>query len=124
MDRACGKDDPLKVTRGKLHEHLGMSLDFRTKGRVIFTQCDSMKKFWSSLLEDLREAHGSTLAPENLFKIDGASTKLDTKRRDECYATTAKVLHFGQRARACLQVSSRHHGTRVKDPSEQDWSKF
>ena len=120
LDTACGKNDPLTVTRGKLHEHLGMTLDFRTKGRAIFAQHGAMKKFWMIPPEELRGSRMLTPSPENLFKVGTTSPKLDTKRVEEHHAVTAKVLHFGQRTRADLQVSSGHHCARVKNSSEQD----
>lgn len=39
LDEGHGRNDPLTVTRGKLHEHLGMTLDFRMKD-------DAIKMFW------------------------------------------------------------------------------
>ena len=54
LDTACGKDDPLTVTRVKLHDHLGMTLDFVAKGGAIFTQHDAMNYFWMSLPEESR----------------------------------------------------------------------
>ena len=44
LDEVCGKNDPLAVTRGKLHECLGMTIDFRTEGKCMFSQHDSIKK--------------------------------------------------------------------------------
>ena len=67
LDIACGKNYPLTVTRGKSHDHLDMTLYFRTKDPTIFTQCGAIKKFWMSLPEELRGAHRLTPTPENLF---------------------------------------------------------
>ena len=53
LDNLCGEKDLLTVTRGKMNECLGMTLDFCTKGSVAYSQHDAIKKFWLSLLEDL-----------------------------------------------------------------------
>ena len=37
LDQECGSNDPLTVTRGKVHECLGVTLNFRWKGSVAFT---------------------------------------------------------------------------------------
>ena len=37
LDDVHSKNDSLTVTWGKMHEHLGMTLDFRRKGEVAFT---------------------------------------------------------------------------------------
>ena len=124
LDAACVKNDLLTMTRGKLHEHLVATLDFREKGSVIFTQHDAIKNFWMSFPEELREACRLTPAPEHLFKVGTKSLKLDAKRLEECHAATAKVLCFGQRTRVDLQVSSGRYCTRAKELLEQECIKF
>ena len=101
-----------------------MTLDFRAKGRAIFTQHGTAKTFWMSLLEELRGACRSTPAPENLFKAVTTSPKLSTKRVEECHKATANALRFGQRTRVDSQVSSLHYCTRVKELLEKDWRQF
>ena len=34
MEETFGKDTPLSVSRGRTHDYLGMTLDFRNKGEV------------------------------------------------------------------------------------------
>ena len=53
LDEVCGNNDPLTMTRGKLHEHLGATIDFRIEGKCMFSQYCSIKKCWASLPEDL-----------------------------------------------------------------------
>ena len=48
LDGIYGQQDPLSVNRGLVHEHLGMIIDFRMKGRCVFSQYDAIKKFWMS----------------------------------------------------------------------------
>ena len=37
LERAYGKVNPLTVSRGKVHDYLGMTLDYRTKGKLKLT---------------------------------------------------------------------------------------
>ena len=67
----------MTITRGSIHEYLGMTIDFRMKGRCIFSQYDTIKKFWMSLPEDLRGPYKPMPAPDNLFKVDVNTEKLD-----------------------------------------------
>ena len=124
LDEKHGRNDPLSVTRRKSHEYLGMTLDFRKEGSVSFTQHDAIKTFWSSLPDDVRGKHKSVPAPENLFKLDPKSTKLDVKLKDEHNTTTAKYLYFSQKSRSDLQLATEFHCTRIKDPTQQDVTKF
>ena len=115
LDKEHSGNDPLTTTRGKIHECLGMTLDFRMKGCVIFAQFNSIKKFWLSLLEDLRGVCGSTPDLENSFRADPNSPALNAKRREDYHAVTAKVRYFSQRSRADLHLSICYHCTRVKE---------
>ena len=73
-----------------------------------------------SLPEELRGPYRLTPAPENIFKVDTTSPTLDTKRVEDRHAVTTKVLRVSERNRLDLQVLSRQHCARVKDPLEQD----
>ena len=77
VDEVHVKNNHLTVTRGKLHECLDITIDFRIEVKCVFSQCDSIKKFWMSLLEDLRGPNDTTLALEDLFKVDVGVEKLD-----------------------------------------------
>lgn len=47
--------DPFTVARGKIHEYLGMTLDFYIMEKAHeITQCDFMKKFYLNFLESLK----------------------------------------------------------------------
>ena len=70
LDEAHVKNDLLNVTRGKLSECLGMTIDLRTEGKRMFSQHDSIKKFWMPLLEDLHGPNSTIRALEDLFKAD------------------------------------------------------
>ena len=45
IDEGHGANNLLTINREKVHEHLGMTLDFQTKEQVAFTQHDTTKKF-------------------------------------------------------------------------------
>ena len=69
MEEVFGADAPLSVSRGKTHDYLGMSLDFRTKGEV---QID-MQHYIDMMLQDAPEdMEGVSNTPEaaHLFKTN------------------------------------------------------
>ena len=116
--------DPLTVRRGKLHEYLGITLDFRWEGEVALSMYDYLKKMHDSLPDSMKSTYRNTPAPEDLFKVDPNDTKLDSKRKEEYHHVTAQTLWASQRARPDLQLASGFHCTRVKSPGEQDWKKM
>ena len=81
MEEAFGADAPLSVSRGKTHDYLGMSLDFRTKGEV---QID-MEHYINMMLQDApkdMEGVSNMPAAAHLFKTNSEDPKmLDDKQK-------------------------------------------
>ncbi len=69
LDKEYGSMDRLTVTRGPVHEYLGMTIDFRVKRECAFSQYDFVKKLINSLPDSLQSAYRNTPAPEYLFKV-------------------------------------------------------
>ena len=69
LHKEYGQKDPFTVVRGKVHECLGATVDFRNRGYLMLNKHDYIKKIWNSLPNYLRGAHRSTPAPENMFKV-------------------------------------------------------
>ncbi len=47
-----GNEDPLTITRGKVHEYLGMTIDFSIDGKVMFKMFDNIKTMLDALPAD------------------------------------------------------------------------
>ena len=82
LDEVYAKNDPLSVTCGKIHEYLGMTIDFRVEGQIAFYQFDALKKLQISMLDELKGHYHNTLAPEDLFKVNKESLKVDNKLKE------------------------------------------
>ena len=46
LDERHDQKDPLTVTRGKVHDYLGMTVDVRNRGSVVLSQHYDIKKFF------------------------------------------------------------------------------
>eukprot|EP00536_Pseudo-nitzschia_multiseries_P010625 jgi/Psemu1/203784/e_gw1.332.17.1 len=53
LDTIYGRTDPLTIRRGPIHEYLGMTIDFSTKGQVMITMYDYIKKLIDKLPPDM-----------------------------------------------------------------------
>ena len=49
IDNEFGKESPITVTRGKVHDYLGMTLDYSTKGKVMIKMLDIVAKMLAEL---------------------------------------------------------------------------
>jgi hypothetical protein len=123
IDKEFGKEAPITVTRGKVHDYLGMTLDYSTKGKVHIKMLDSVAK----MLQDLREefdGEASTPAGNDLFKIDENSPKVGEKKAQFYHTYVAKILFICKRARPDLQTTVSFLCKRVKDCREGDYKKL
>ena len=63
LDGEHGIQDPLTVAQEKVHEYLGIAIDFGLKFGVAFSQHDFIKKFWLELRPELRGPHLNNAVP-------------------------------------------------------------
>jgi hypothetical protein len=115
----------MTVHRGKVHEYLGMTLDYGTAGVCKV----SMPKYTAEILseaEKVMDCKGtkSCAAPKDLFCVDSDSPKLDHKRSEFFHSIVAKILFATKRARPDTATAIAYLMTRVQDANEDDWQKL
>lgn len=120
LDGMHNSQDPLTVTRGKVHECLGIAIDFSMKRDAAFSQCNFIKKFWLSLPNELRVLHRNSPALDYVFKVGRNVELLDEEKKDEYHSTTAKSIFLTQQTRIDMQLPTEFHCARVKQPDVQD----
>lgn len=124
LDKEYGSRDKLTITRGRIHEYLGMTVDFSVRGEVSFTQYDYIRKLLDSVPDNMKVDYRKTPAPEYLFKLHEEAQRLGAKDAEQYHTTVAKILWASQRSRPDIQLATGFHCTRVKDPTVHDWSKL
>ena len=109
----------INAQHGKVHEYLGMILDFTFKGCVRIT----MPKITDDILDGIT-GNADTPASENLFDIDLSSEPLDDNRSVIFHSKVASLLYLGKRVRPDLLLAVSFLSTRVNRPLLQDWLKL
>ena len=119
-----GKVGEMTVRRGKVHDYLGMTLDFSED--KMFTI--DMEAYLDTMLgQDLPAEFGgvaSTPAADHLFKTRENVDSLDEKRADLFHRLTAQMLFVSQRGRPDLRTAVSFLTKRVHDPDEDDYKKL
>eukprot|EP00957_Ditylum_brightwellii_P171293 13039681-Ditylum_brightwellii.AAC.1 len=113
----------LRTTRRKIHDYLGMVLNFSKKGEVRISMIDYIKE----TIEDFPEAIEGTVATpaaDHLFKVNKNAMPLDEEMARAFHTSTAKPLFLCKRARQDIQTPVAFLTTRVKNPDEYDWKKL
>jgi hypothetical protein len=85
--------DNMHVSRGLVHDYLGMTLDYATKGEVKVTMVDYLKGVLNDFPEVI-EGYAQTAAAENLFMVrpDDERTTLDEERARAFHHSVAQLL--------------------------------
>jgi Reverse transcriptase (RNA-dependent DNA polymerase) len=118
-----GKEAPLTISRGKVHEYLGMTIDFSEKGKVKFTMLDYVENVLKELPADM-SGTVRTPAASHLFDVNEDAEKLSAELGDFFHHNVAKLLFLCKRARPDIQTAVAFLCTRVKAPDVDDYKKL
>ena len=88
------------TTRGKIHDYLGMTLDYNIDGKVQIT----MFHYIAKIIEEYPiELNGEPTSPaaNRLFEIDKNGIKLKPEQKDLFHEFVAKLLFLGKQDQIC-----------------------
>ena len=81
------------MVRGKIHEYLGMQLDYQVKGQVSIGMVPYIKSLVTDFpQEDLQGPKVPSPWNKNLFKVDDKSPKLSKEKAEKFHTVTAQGL--------------------------------
>ena len=123
IDDEFGKEAPITITRGKIHDYLGMTLDYTEPGKVMIKMLDYVEKMLADLPKEM-DGHAPTPAGNHLFTVDEDQDKVDEERAQFFHTYVAKTLFLCKRARPDLQTAVAFLCTRVKSCDEDDYKKL
>ena len=85
----------MKVSHSKVHEYLGMMLDYSMPGEVKISMIDYVKRMVEEFPEDITRT-ATTPAAEYLFKVNDKEKELMEKLSEEFPTSVAKGLFFAR----------------------------
>jgi hypothetical protein len=91
LDERYGKEAPLVVTRGNVHDYLDMTLDFSVKGKVKVIMKDYIEDMLDELPSDM-DGEAATPASDHLFTVNENPVLLDDETSQMFHTNTAKLL--------------------------------
>jgi hypothetical protein len=98
LNSEFGKETPLSKSWGKIHDYLGMTLDFSDPGQVTVTMIDYIKMICMDLPKDMI-GRAATPAANHLFQIDDENVApLDKDRANLFVHLMMQLLFLSQRA--------------------------
>ena len=121
--------DKITVNRGKIHDYLGMDLDFLQKGIVKMSMIKQIQRASDDFPDEIGKS-SSTSASDHLFQVrDPKETEkmgkwLPEEQAVHFHHTVAQLLFISTRVRKDIQTAVAFLTTRVKKPDEDDWGKL
>ena len=113
----------MQVPRGKVHNCLGMVLDYSIPGEVKVDKIKYIKDTVEGCIE-LISGGAATPAASHLFNVNEDCVKLMEQLTRVFHTTTTKLLFLCKRARPDIHVPIAFLTARVKEPDKDDWKKL
>ena len=129
LSERYGDITPLSISRGEIHNYLGMVFDYTTSHEVKNT----MYQYIDGLLDNVPKLYWKgigmeTSASENLYGVQNSESKecemLTDDEREQYHSLTTQLIYISKRGRADPQTSIVFHCTRIKKPDQDDQKKL
>ena len=124
LQKEYGKEAQIPSTTGKVHEYLGMTIDYSTPGKVVFRMEDYIDRLIKECPNDLLKGNPTSPAANHLFEINPDCEKLSSAQADEFHHLVAKLLYLAKRTRPDILLAVAFLCTRVKGPDMDDYKKL
>jgi hypothetical protein len=114
------------VSRGKIHDYLGMTLNYTAGGQAKITMFDYVEEILTAFaIAELKGAGTkSSAVPDNLSTVNEDCEKLSSEIAVQFHNLVAKTLYATKRARPDTCTAIAFLTTRVRAPDKDDWKKL
>ena len=123
LNKKYGELQEVTENRGKIHDYLGMTIDYTIPGKVVFRMDDYVAGILEEAPDDM-DGVAATPHTERLYDVSDTPTLLDSERSEIFHHLVAKLLFLAQRVRPELQPAVPFLTTRVKCADLDDWKKL
>ena len=124
LEATFGKEAPMSKSRGKVHDYLGMVLDFRER-KVLGVD---MSKYIRAMIDEMpRDMRGRARTPAaaHLFNINETNpVLLDEEKQELFHHMVMQLMYLSQRGRPDLRTAVSFLCTRVYTPDMDDYKKL
>ena len=101
LQQEYGKEALIPSTTGKVHDYLGMTIDYSIPGKVMFRMEDYIDRMISECLAGLLTGNPVSPAANHLFDINPECDKLSSEDADKYHHFVAKLLYLAKGTQPC-----------------------
>jgi hypothetical protein len=124
LNTRYGELEPLTVTRGDVHDYLGMTLDYSTPGQVSIRMDDYISNLFEEAPANMAGT-ATTPAADHLFSVNETPEYVDDVTSELFHHLTAKLLFLSSKcARPNIQMAMALLTACVKRPDKDDYRKL
>jgi hypothetical protein len=123
MEEESGKETPFNKVRGKVHNYLGMQLDFRTPGCVKLSMIDYINVVLQDA-PDWMKGYANTPAALHLFQTSQNPDYLEKEDAQVYVHLEMQLLFLSQHARPDIRTAVAFLCTRLRKPDQDDFKKL
>jgi hypothetical protein len=123
LNEVFGKEAPMTEWIGKIHDYLGMRIDYSLPGKVKISQVEYLQEVLAGLQKDM-DGIAHTPAAAHLFDVNDKPDPLSPEEADFFHSSVAKLLFMCQRSRPDIQTAVAFLSSRVQAPDRDDYKKL
>ena len=113
----------MTITRVKVHKYLGMTIDYSSPVKLIFSMINFIGKMLVDIPEDMK-GESATPATHHLFDISEDVMKLSQADSDLFHHLVEQLIYLSKRTRPDIQLEVSLLCTRVRGPDNDDYEKL
>ena len=114
----------MKVCRGKVHDHLGVTYDYTIKGKFKVTMSKYIKSIIDEFPYPVLNHSENTPGADVLFNTREHTEKMEPSRAQLYHRFVVKLLYLTKRSHPDVSTTIAFLTTRVQSPDLDDWNKL
>jgi hypothetical protein len=123
LNEVFGKEAPMTEWIGKVHDYLGMRIDYSVPGKVKISQLEYLQEVLAELPKDM-DGTATSPAASHLFEVSNTPELLGPEAAEMFHCNVAKLLFVCQRSRPDIQTAVAFLSSRVQAPDKDDYKKL
>jgi len=123
IEKEFGKETPLSKSRGKIHDYLGMLLDFSIENELTVNMVAYVKMVLANIPADMKGKADSPAATW-LYHLNENPELLDKETAETFHSMTMQLQYLAQRGRPDILEAVSFLSTRVQAPDKDDYKKL
>ena len=123
LNEEFGKEGPLNLSQGMVHDYLGMELDFTNPGSVLINMEASVNNMLCDVSKDM-EGTAVTPVSSHLFQVNKDDPVLLCNEQKDIFVCVMQALYLSQHGRPDIRMAVSFLCGQLQSPDTDDYQKL